>query len=131
MTNEQLLQPRYQVRIDFPQLVFKFEKNDVLIKRGIHFTNEVASIREDLLDLYPSVFRRMMWWERRREEDMPKYLRCTNRPDTSHYPGMIFKIDEWFARNCGRHDKIGVCVCDTDCYVPATEEEYLEYIKNN
>jgi hypothetical protein len=78
MTTEELLKPRIKVMVDFPQWsAFKHKKDDILELKGIHFVGAgtAKSINENEVDLYPAIFRKLNWWEERKVEDMPEYVK--------------------------------------------------------
>jgi hypothetical protein len=127
MTNDELLIPRKKVMIDFPQWsTFKHKKGDILTKKGIHWIGKgtARGINENEIDNYPEIFRDMSWWEERKEEDMPEYVKhiATNSID---------KVVKWDMETLFGFTylerKIG---CDLALwkpehgYIPATKEEY-------
>lgn len=48
---------KYEVISDYPQGVFKFNKGDILVKKGIHYCNDVKSITESEIVKYPHIFK--------------------------------------------------------------------------
>lgn len=121
MTPEDLMKPRYKVIADFPQWSsFKYKIGDLLEKLGIHFVGSGTSrgINENEIDLYPAIFKKLEWWEERKESDMPQYVKKGERfYDLSNanekYPDSFMfdypMTEHWVAYY--------------DC-LPATKEEY-------
>jgi hypothetical protein len=78
---------------------------------------------------HPHLFRILGWWEERKPEEMPKYVRESE--GTEHGSIVYFhKVTEHFTHGGG------CCLCDAGggnihyCYLqPATETEYLDYVK--
>jgi len=134
MTHE-LLTPRYKVEADYPNSPFKvgdilmIEKHELheFVRHG-HLVTLHSTIQQ-----YPHLFRRMNWWEQRQIDDMPEYVKCVDSDCTEY-----FKVTDWVfseEENC-------LCKVDDDVYTgigydyegnitPATETEYLDYLKNN
>lgn len=133
-----LLTPRYECIAE--DTSGKWKKGDIYT-----FVREVAQTyvewrRQDgvrfyfeYFDKYPHLFRRLEWWERRKEEEMPEYVHLTDKELMFHG---IFKVKEWnylTDDNIAGFDteiegeEIHMYMYDT---IPATEAEYNEYIKN-
>ena len=78
MTAEELMVPRYEVIADYPGSTYPIGTIFTSMSNGFvrymldgdkHSTNGLN------LDKYPHLFRRMLWWEQRSVEDMPKRLK--------------------------------------------------------
>jgi hypothetical protein len=134
MTTEELLKPRYKVTGTYPGS--PFEIGDVLVKAidsGKLFwsrlkTGQWANSVKDI-EKYPHIFTEMHWSERRKFEDLPRYLSFL--PDGHGSLQAIYKVvvygrnfDQWLWTGESyvhkRESLIG--------YDPATEEQYNEYI---
>lgn len=133
---EELLKPRYKVVADFPQGVFKFQVGEILEKKGIHFTGQAKSINENEIDKYPHLFKKLEWWEDRKESDMPEYLKV-NTEKTSLFIGDLHKVrelhlfpdPETLNINASKHyvlleDKSNFYRFNLSHFIPATKEEY-------
>lgn len=76
--------------------------------------------------LYPEVFQPMQWWEDRKVEDYPAFLKTKN--------GEVRKINQIVTEESDdpfyttEEDELG-WYFHQDGVIPATEQEYLEYIK--
>jgi hypothetical protein len=114
MTPEDLLKPRYKVVADYPDSIFKI--GGILIQ-GEKDLTEAAK--------YPHLFKKLEWWEEREEKDMPEYLKCIKTPDQLHFSDEIFKV-EWNGVIWAKSER-GLCVVSTNCYIPVTAAEYLQY----
>lgn len=113
MTQEELLRPRYKVIAQYP---FSSHPNGEIIK---------ATTGGTYFDQYPHIFKKLEWWEDRKPEDMPEYIK----------EGRFIHKSTWRLNSLG---EVILTVSDTDWHVnanvmhwfqPATEQEYLEYIK--
>jgi hypothetical protein len=126
MTKEELLRPRYKVIADYPNGAYEIgaviETYESAMARALNLENEDCKIC--LLD-YPALFKKLEWWEERKPEDLPEYLKCVRTPDQIHFPGEVYKM-KWTGYMWGRTEK-GVAVIETNCYTPATLEEYNTY----
>ena len=86
MTAAELMTPRYVVIADYPGNVL-----------------EIGSIVEvypgktqlEFIEKYPHLFRKMNWWEKRTEEQMPKKLICKAIKDDNR----INVIEKWDMKN--------------------------------
>lgn len=144
MTTEELLQPRRKVLIDYPD-------SEYSVGQVIHFkdkstaytgTNEWQSefIKNKngggggmrcikYFEPYPLIFRPMEWWEERKVEDMPEYVKDENEPGEYE----IIKVQKWEFVN---GQAIGIAYHNhaggysVTYLLPATEQEYNEYQKN-
>lgn len=133
MTKEELLQPRYRVIANFPQQnspighIYELKKME-LAKMG------TIEEMEKYFNQYPALFKKVEWWENREVKDLPQYLKCIETPDQKISVGQILKIKDYFGDDlgyCGRSEDVqeNICVLNTNCYVPATEEEFENYLK--
>jgi hypothetical protein len=85
----------------------------------------------DYYDQYPHLFRKLEWWEDMAVEDMPEYVKCIKTPDQLHFEGEVYKITkEHFNIGCAKSEK-GLIVLSTNCYIPATETDYTNYINQS
>ena len=138
MTTEQLLQPRYEVIADYPinrhfplgeifTLDYKEERSHV---SNLGEPYCIVEPKEGLplawylneFEKYLHIFRKLEWWEKRKVEDMPDYVKLSNEeiakvnfwvePDNRGY---------WFAN----YDNNSGAYCH--CIKPSTETEYLEF----
>lgn len=87
------------------------------------------------IEEYPAVFKKMYWWEERTEDEMPEYLKI--KKDVRSGPWEFFKIKKWEMSTLQAFTDIekriacSVLTWNPEMtYQPATEQEYLDYIKN-
>jgi hypothetical protein len=120
---EDLLKPRYKVIADYPG-------NDTPVGT-IHDNEFTVRFHEKTLNSYPHLFKKLEWWEERKESEMPEYVKSKNADKNFYY-----KIIKW--------DMVGYItgyitetqVCNLSIwkpefnYYPCTESEYLNQ-KNN
>lgn len=133
MTPQELLKPRYKAIADWPFM------EQYLVEVGKIYShdwnNKMAKINGDAfstlpLDKYPHLFKKLEWWEDRKVEDMPGYVK--------HADGQIEKVlwvtdDHGISmqlenNNNGRNWRV---VRNVMCFFEvATESEYNDYIKS-
>lgn len=75
----------------------------------------------DMLNDFPHIFRQMHWSEGRALDEMPRWMRFIDDP------GYVLKVDTYLLGKV-LFDKHTVWQRIED-YTPATEAEYLEYLK--
>lgn len=127
MTTEELLMPRYKVIAPYPCSPYKVGD---IIAPGENQTNVAASENYQYaffmpikaMDEMPNIFHPLPWWSDRRLHELPEYVKCIKTPDQRIMPGMVLKM-AWCNENWG-NDHVHTVVLDTNCYVPATREEY-------
>lgn len=132
MTTEELLKPRYKVIADYPGS--QYSAGDILTVIGTELYTK-GSI--EFFEQYPHLFKSLQWWEDRKPEDMPEYVKIVERPwfvDKKLNIGDIAKIHKHFTNSLGDCNPYGCQVFGNDFMsyykcVPATETEYNEYIK--
>lgn len=141
MTPEYLLKPRYKVIADYPRNPFSI--GDILMQD--FDTIGHVWIREDQiadktsdrswaddLEKYPALFKKLEWWEERKPEDLPEYVK-ENKDG-----GYFAKVKKHFSDSKGEPNKYG---CQLELYtdwnffsysnwLPTTESEYNEYINS-
>jgi len=137
MTVEELLMPRYRVIADYPHNPYKIgdlleEFTKTAFKLTVTYNGN--SMDETQANTYPAsaiekmphLFRKLNWWEERKVEDMPEYVKPVSAP---YY---IFKVVKFtqdeYCYFIGNNDKeIGEF---TSRFTPATEQEYNDYINS-
>lgn len=93
MTAEQLMQPRYEIIADAPLLKNKVGE----IITSDHLSGRItlnflfAGVADISPDSYPHIFKKLNWWEHRKEEEMPKKLICKAIPNDTE----IMEIVKW------------------------------------
>lgn len=129
---EGLLHQRYKVIAHYPNCEFA-------IGEVLQYEPETETTRPVLKDElgyetytinpdnYPAIFKPLQWWEERKPEEMPEYVKWT-------HPGVktlsdYFKVFQW------QKNSVGAWLCDVKeahlyirDVVPATEAEYLDYL---
>lgn len=123
METQELLKPRYKVIADYPQNNFPvgyiFPAYEVEVdKVGQQFID----IELKVMAKYPHLFRPLQWWEERKPEEMPDWLKDAH--------GEVWRVREYTKSNVvyllknfkdndspyGDHDLYGLS--------PASKEEY-------
>lgn len=132
-TPEELMKQRYIVIADWPQgNINPFHVGDILEEQSIYFTriNNAKSIHRDEIVKYPHLFKRLCWWEERKPQEMPEYVKRIGILDRSKF--IFDRVKEWAIE---KDNLIGISEDNKMVYPPwlqpATEEEYLEYTKQS
>ena len=92
MTTEELLKPRYKVIADYPNCTFSV--GQVLVqddKEETDFWTGDQLYTDRYPKQYPHLFKKLEWWEERKPEDMPEYVK-----DNTSIPKVIRKVDKHF-----------------------------------
>lgn len=86
MTPEELMKPRYKVIADYPGCPFKVGQvlEKVKTVSGKWFVRGMFYQPDD----YPANFKKMQWWEERKPDDMPEYIKFA-------HSGAVYKISKW------------------------------------
>lgn len=143
MTPEELMKPRYKVVADY--FFSPFEIGDIIAvdeANSVHLTTvqyhnvvgEEAKFekryRTQTLNKYPHLFKAMYWWEDRKSEDMPKYVK---RQRFSGYTEVLRVLDPSCNYRVFGHEPNTIehrfVYPDASGYLPATESEYLQYVE--
>jgi len=133
MTVDELLKPRYKVIADWPKCPFDM---GMILLQDKSTVGEVWVLDSELglsmkdrnffygdINKYPHLFKPLQWWEDRRPEDMPEYVK------NEIFQDIVKKVDSWYSKedHYGFMTNVGFCL--TKGYEPATEQEYLNSIK--
>jgi hypothetical protein len=142
MSIEYLLKPRYKVIADWPRpgkydsLIGAIYTLPDLREEMDNPTDKIlANHKEDwcgYYDHYPHLFKKLEWWEERKPEEMPGYVKYAGT-------GEIRKVDyfdleatsSWFMFLDGNNHPYcpSGSVLENDHWLAATEQEYTEYQK--
>jgi hypothetical protein len=123
---EELLRPRKKVMFTYPGSPFNVGDilPDVLPK---WMSEEQIKQEMDSLDKFPAIFENLEWWEERKEEDMPEYLKCNTSKPVSYLNIRKWWFSEgheiWADYN-GKSNLMFMWA-----YTPISETEYLNQIK--
>jgi hypothetical protein len=140
MTPEQLLRPRYKSIADYPSNILPIDHItdingvDIAVRSSIEF-----------FDRYPHLFKKLDWWEDRKIEEMPSYLKQEDMIDSrgNSIPDKVIKVSKHWA-STGTHpygnfkafssSEVPNSQLYSQMYFgwePATEEEYNNYTNKN
>lgn len=110
-----LLTPRYMVEADYPNSPYEV---------GQILTAPTTDVQN-----YPHIFRLMHWSEQRELGEMPRYLRRikSGKEVVKAHKYRLINGNWWVVPEWAK--KVGYDSIVTD-YLPATEAEYLEYLKS-
>lgn len=129
-----LMKPRYRVIADWPSLD-EIVIGDII--EGEIFESE--SLFNTPMHDFPHLFKKLEWWEERKPEDMPGYVKV-NSEKTSLFKDSVLKVKLWGKRVSEEL----YCLIDEDRtktfadlykyspehFLPATKEEFDNYLKS-
>lgn len=125
MRVEELMKPRYKVIADWPGN--KAPVGSILTYDDEYFKSQGGWRKWH--NQYPAIYKELSWYEERKVEDMPEYLRSIE-PNTGIPVDEINKVEMWNIRK----DRITQVFLEGSKYpyeagyfLPATEQEYNEY----
>lgn len=132
MTKEELLKPRFKCISDFPGNewfevgeIYEVGFNGVIVKEEIRKWDKDNYIITQP-EKYPAIFLKLNWWEERKLEDMPKYVKWIkfNTVQLVHYYNTdtlrgVFAV--W-----GNKDDLNRT--EINLLLPSNEEEYNQYL---
>ena len=126
MSTEDLLKPRIKVIAPSPFVTDKV--GDYLERRGvsefgfgIKTKGKMAFYPKEAFKEWPHIFREMDWWEDRKLENLPEYIK-------SKRGNIVHKVTKWLNTGlCRVRDKPYSCF--VELFIPATREEYEQYLK--
>lgn len=131
MSVEELLKPRYKVIAEWPESTFEIgqiiTKSD-LVEDWLQTDNFLHGFKLSAVEKYPHLFKKLEWWEERKLEDMPKYVRWDYKPgcDGAHMKNLIAKVDGWVQASYGVISQGQTT--SSHFWLPATEQEYNDYL---
>ena len=125
MTKEELMKPRYEVVADYPGRPMTMPIGHILVldkfgagKYWHEYTDEEPIHIDEGSTRFPKVLRLLYWWEQRKPEEMPEYVKYTIRgfiiKCSDCWNGEMYVVDEY---------SFSWRYCE-----PATETEYTNYI---
>lgn len=135
MTKEELLKPRYKVIADYPGC--PYEKGTILIpdEKGELYSVEHGyswshvKIMQNDARKFSHLIKKVDWYEGRELADLPKYLQA-NQSWGSIKQYSIQEVKHYSGKGIYDHVRlINGQASYLGYFLPATEEEYLEYQK--
>ena len=124
------MKPRYLVIADYPNSIYKIGR--ILEQDDLQYFNY------DHFNKYPHIFRPLQWWEQRKPEEMPEFVKFT-----ADYMGFtkveVYRLENWgdqlekgFIPFRKSEDKYGLCAVPPyfNQIEPATLSEYEAYKSN-
>ena len=109
-------------------IIYKPHPEDMLVNDKDLYTQIQVFGRKSISD-FPHIFRPMHWSEGRTLDEMPKYLRRIRSGNevVKVHEYRLIRGKRWVVPEWAK--KVGYDSIVTD-YLPATEAEYLEYLKS-
>lgn len=130
MNKEQLLKPRWKVIADFPDSDYKvgsIEDRDWC--KYVNSEDETDGIVWKISD-FPHLFKELNWWEERKIEDLPNYIKIVDEnviakvEEHSIGIGFTYKVTDYFT---SEHSRRKVYSTNT---IPSCEEDFLSALAN-
>lgn len=112
MNTEELLRPRWKLIADYPD---NPDKIGAIYNPEYYLERNIA-----FFDKYPHLFKKLQWWEDRKPEEMPEYVKHPRFDDVFKIVSIetkymsVYLDDETFPRSLAH-------------FIPATKEEYLTF----
>lgn len=132
---EELMKPRYKVVADYPGMPFLSDQ--IIEREGTNGTDDYYhpfNNKNICLNRYPNLFKKLEWWEERKQEEMPEYVKFAA-------DGMVKRITHWdmetsspwfmYLEGDNRPYSPGGLSLENTHWLPATEEEYNNYISSH
>jgi len=110
-TVTELMKPRFKVIADYPLSDYPIG----------HIHKAVAWMTEDFFLKYPAIFKKLEWWEDRKPEEMPLYIKHGANGKPRKIESFIEATGTIYFEG-GRQRRIN------PDWIPSTEQEYLTYI---
>lgn len=137
MNREELLKPRYKVIADYP-FNRHFPLNEIFVlefkeeRTHVSNTGEPYALIEPKQGLplawmesefnqYPHIFKKLEWWEERKVEDMPQYVKFIDGGEVINLKDADIHYKYGFLLKNEIHSFEYVD------FLPATEQEYIDY----
>jgi len=138
-----LLQPRYIVEANYPNSPFRVGDILVVKHHSMYKDGEVFGLEDDdnvsswitYAKDFPNIFRKLNWWEHRSLDEMPRWVRVNYVAsiwlDFTPVVGDIIKC-QFRLGEYGIEMQTETKLFNNmqlDSFTPATEEEYINYLK--
>jgi len=128
---DELMKPRYELIFTPPLCDSK--KGDIVYGLGDSYSTHRSQV-DVLCSAYPEIYRPLSWWEHRKPEEMPEYVKETVLADfgnTKKGKVCFYKIIEWddITGNTDNIEEYVVLGLPYIEAIPTTEQEYLNYLK--
>lgn len=119
---EDLLKPRYKVIADYPQALWEV---GAIIPTEVHSIKNLSNEMIAFYDKYPHLFKKLEWWQERKVEELPEYIKHKN---------IVYKVDEWdiimmYPKTTSVDGQVS-WYWKKENFLPATKEEYEKYVEN-
>lgn len=138
MSIEELLKPRVKIIAPWPKMGKAFKVGEILTfeEESTYFVSKRGrGISNFEIDNCKANFRKLEWWEERRPEDMPQYVKLDPKKEDDYFIPLsrIFKVYKWdegfaYIDPKNKFDLLDNRRLD---FIPATEAEYLNYQNQN
>ena len=119
MNAKQLLQPRYEVIADYPNSQHLLGVGEIIEPHPNGYFNYIH------FPSYPHIFRKLEWFEKRKVEDMPQYVKYIGEKTYILIAERYSGVDNEYVKTV---DEIGrTATLFTKDFTPSTETEYLQF----
>lgn len=139
MSNDELLKPRYELIADYPGNQYLAIGDIIELKEQcptkwftatLGSNDDAFTFSEMMLDKCSANFRRLKWWEKISEQDLPKYVKFINDAGTFDF---VLEIEGWiYHKNSSAvwafkylwENEPDIKRMSLDGWLPATKDEY-------
>lgn len=137
LSPEELLLPRRKVQNMWPDMGPQgYFDGQIITLTGESNGQRFAVINTNhvydaFFEAFPHLFKKLEWWEGRKPEDMPEYVKWDYQKgiDNTEMKGFVSRATRWI----DGHQVVteSGTITSSSCWLPATEAEYLTYKNKN
>lgn len=97
MSTEKLMKPRWKVIANFPSYIdHELKIGDIVTAFNVDgfWCIDMGGDWWEMPEQYPAIFEKLKWWENRKEEDLPKYVKVTKKSDRGILIGKVYLLSD-------------------------------------
>lgn len=120
MTTQELLYPRIKIIENYPgnpqsvgTIIQLYDKESPIVKEQLHYYRT-----------YPHLFEEIEWWQERKVEEMPEYVKYINHREHASCIDCVGKVFRWRNNFAEVFVDYNDNCCATKNFIPATLAEY-------
>lgn len=133
MEVQSLMKPRWKVIADYPDNLFLV--GDILPRGQDEGDAFIKWFKEEMADKYPHLFKPLLWWHERKEDELPKYVGYKNEKGTFNW---VYPVVRWISLSLEEAGECIISYTNKDgeyseiiqalyAVTPATESDYNNY----
>ena len=113
----ELMKPRFLVIADYPNS--EYTVGEIVTPDSDLWIHSNMKLCYPSVEKFPQIFRKLEWWEERKVEEMPMYVRIPPNGNVIKCTAWYLNNMNWYGEVDGKRQRIFL-----DYFEPATEEEY-------